>query len=170
MESRMSQIAGLLQPIAQDLQSANRHRYAWQMRGLEELVEAVSMAHYLRTQRLISPEEAQAAVPASIALTMNDYLFGVLDLFGELMRFATVHRGDVVLSGGGGTCVLRDLQELAVAFEALPRWHSKDWVNKLEAMRQSVTKVEELGYGLVVRGSERPSGWVPDGKEDEGLE
>ncbi|PHH85517.1 hypothetical protein CDD83_303 [Cordyceps sp. RAO-2017] len=167
--SRMAEIARLLQSVAPDLQSVNRHRYAWQMRGLEELTEALSLGHYLRHQRLITPAEAQAAVPAAIVLTAHDYLYGVFDLFGELMRFATVHRAAVLPAqddGAGCRPILRDMQELGCAFETLPHAPSKDYRSKMDAMRQSVRKVENLGYGLVVRGSERPSGWVPDLKDD----
>ncbi|RCI08066.1 hypothetical protein L249_7809 [Ophiocordyceps polyrhachis-furcata BCC 54312] len=182
VNSRTSQIATLLESVKADLQDENRDRYSWQMRGMEELVEALSLSHYLRTQKLISPAEAQAAVPADVSLTTRDYLFGVLDLFGELMRFATVHREAVLPAlhhhhDGDGESndeeshrrpVLRDLQELACTFEALPpASNPKDWYSKLEAMRQSVRKVEDLGYGLVVRGSERPSGWLPEAKDEE---
>ena len=40
----------------------------------------------------------------------------------------------------------------------------------MEVMRQSVEKVEGAVYGLVVRGSERPKGWVPDLSGDAGRE
>ena len=42
----------------------------------------------------------------------------------------------------------------------------KDLASKIEVMKQSVTKVENACYNVVVRGSERPDGWVMDGKED----
>lgn len=180
----MAEITKLLQPVAPDLQSINRHRYAWPLRCLEELVEALSMAHYLRHQRLITPSEAQAAVPAGIALTPHDYMYGIFDLFGELMRFATVQRAAVLptasavaaaatgavaapdVASDGKRPILRDMQELGCAFEMLPQVPSKDYRNKMDVMRQSVRKVEALGYGLVVRGSERPQGWVPDMKDE----
>ena len=38
----------------------------------------------------------------------------------------------------------------------------RDVEKKIEVMRQSVEKVEGAAYGLVVRGSERPKGWIPD--------
>lgn len=88
-------------------------------------------------------------------------MYGVLDLFGELMRFATVQRAEV-LAPPPRRALLRDMQELGCAFEALPHPPTKEFGCKMDAMRQSVRKVEALGYGLVVRGSERPSGWVPD--------
>ncbi|KJZ78134.1 hypothetical protein HIM_02172 [Hirsutella minnesotensis 3608] len=172
VSSRMAEITKLLQSIAADVQSVNRYRYAWSLRCLEELVEALSMAHYLRHQRLITPAEAQAAVPADILLTPHDYMYGIFDLFGELMRFSTVQRA-AVLPGAVGDApsdgkrpILRDIQELGCAFEMLPHIPSKDYWSKMEAMRQSVRKVENLGYGLVVRGSERPQNWVPDMKDE----
>ncbi|UNI23192.1 hypothetical protein JDV02_009026 [Purpureocillium takamizusanense] len=197
IDARRAEIARLLAPVVPDLQSLNRYRYAWQMRCLEELIEALSFEHYLRHQRLITPAEAAAAVPLAegaallspLALTPGDYMYGVFDLFGELMRFATVQRAQVIhapTDSGGATAaaaaaagddvqqgnkrtILRDIQELGCAFEMLPAVPTKDFRSKMDAMRQSVRKVENLGYGLVVRGSERPSGWVPDMK-DEGPE
>lgn len=172
MDTRMAEIAKLLQSIAPDLRSINRYRYTWPLRCLEELVEALSFAHYLRRQALITPAEAQAAVPADVQLTPHDYMYGVFDLFGELMRFATVQRGQVLAAASGGgdeegkRTILRDMQALGCAFEMLPEVPGKEFRNKMEVMRQSVRKVENLGYGLVVRGSERPSGWVPDMKDE----
>ncbi|KND90965.1 Translin-associated protein X [Tolypocladium ophioglossoides CBS 100239] len=168
MDTRMAEITTLLQSIAPDLQSINRHRYTWPLRCLEELVEALSFAHYLRRQTLITPAEAQAAVPAGIVLTPHDYMYGVFDLFGELMRFATVQRGEVLPANAedGRRTILRDIQALGCAFEMLPEVPGQEFRGKMEVMRQSVRKVENLGYGLVVRGSERPSGWVPDMKDE----
>ena len=175
MDTRLSDIAAMLSSIEPDLQSLHRHRYGAQLRCLEELVEALSFAHYLRHQTLLGPGAAQAAVPAvaAVALTPRDYLYGVFDLFGEMMRFATVttaQEGRLVGGGGGrgegGRHILADMQELGCAFEMLPDVPGREHRGKVEAMRQSVRKVERLGYGLVVRGSERPRGWLPDMKED----
>lgn len=137
------------------------------MRCLEELIEALSFAHYLRHQTLITPEEAQAAVPADISLTSHDYMYGVFDLFGELMRFATVTTAQTgELAGREGRSILADLQELGCAFAMLPAPPTKDFRGKMGVARESVKKVERLGYGLVVRGSERPKGWLPDMRDD----
>lgn len=150
------------------MQSINRYRYGYSLKCLEELVEALSFAHYLRHQKVITLEETQAATPADVVLTPHDYMFGLFDLFGELMRFATVttaQSGQLV--GDYDRNILSDIQELGCAFELLPQIPTKDFRNKMEVMRQSINKVEKLGYGLVVRGSERPKGWVPDMKDDD---
>ncbi|PTB40724.1 hypothetical protein M441DRAFT_141559 [Trichoderma asperellum CBS 433.97] len=168
IDTRLGEISKLLSGITADVQSINRYRYGFSLRCLEELVEALSFAHYLRHQTLITLEETQAAVPADIMLTPHDYMYGLFDLFGELMRFATVttaQTGELV--GDYERNISSDIQELGCAFEMLPQVPTKDFRSKMEVMRQSINKVEKLGYGLVVRGSERPKGWVPDMKDDD---
>jgi predicted translin family RNA/ssDNA-binding protein len=174
IDTRLAEISKLLVSIAPDLQSLNRHRYSGSLRCLEELIEALSFMHYLRNQTLITVDETQAAVPAEVAITHNDYMYGVFDLFGELMRFATVTTAQTGKLVGGREDdsdeerrnILADIHELGCAYEMLPDMPGKDYRSKMTAMRQSIRKVEMLGYGIVVRGSERPKGWVPDMRED----
>ena len=65
-----------------------------------------------------------------------------------------------------GDTILDDLRALRAMFEGLnvPRRHqmSKELPRKMDTMQVSVEKVERAAYGLQVRGSERPTGWVPD--------
>ncbi|KAM0329284.1 hypothetical protein ACHAQA_004589 [Verticillium albo-atrum] len=169
INARMAEIKDHLTPLESDLNPLNRHRYASTLRGLEELVEALSFAHYLQHQTLITPDETAAAVPAAIDLTEGDYLYGIFDLFGEMMRFATVttaQSGRLAGQNEGKRDILMDFHELSSAFEILPEIHDRTFRSKMEAMRQSVRKVEKLGYGIAIRGSERPKGWVPDMKDD----
>ena len=167
IDTRLEEISKLLNGIAPDLQGINRYRYTSPLRCLEEFVEAMSFAHYLRHQTLITPEELKDAMPADIPLTPHDYMYGIFDLFGEMMRFATVTTAQSgKLVGHEGRNILGDIQELGCSFEILPDVPGKDYRQKIGTMRQSVRKVEKLGYGLVVRGSERPKGWVPDMKDE----
>lgn len=167
MDTRLEEISKLLNTIVSDLQGINRYRYTSPLRCLEEFIEALSFAHYLRHQTLITPEESQAAMPADMLLTPHDYMYGIFDLFGEMMRFATVTTAQTgTLVGHEGRNILGDIQELGCSFEILPEVPTKDYRQKMQAMRQSVNKVEKLGYGLIVRGSERPKGWVPDMKDE----
>ncbi|KAK2033968.1 translin family protein [Colletotrichum zoysiae] len=165
--ARMEDIKKHLTAIESDIQGINRYRYAYSLRCLEELVEALSFVHYLRTQTLITREETAAAVPANVLITEHDYMYGLFDLFGEMMRFATVTTAQTgQLAGVEGRNILADIHELSSCFEILPEIPTKDFRGKIEVMRQSVRKVEKLGYGLAIRGTERPKGWVPDMKED----
>ncbi len=209
IDSRLAEISKLLATLAPEIQGINRYRYSRSLMCLEELVEALTFAHYLRTQTLIShadldpiveelarkgvttedevmadagddPEQAvptttqasTAAAPPTVSLTQDDYLYGVFDLTGEMMRFATTSTAlsGTMASGQAGEgddeprTIVQDMHELGSFFEMLPagRGNRFQWEKKLEVTRQSVQKVERLGYDRVVRGSERPKGWIPD--------
>lgn len=63
--------------------------------------------------------------------------------------------------------MLRDLRELRMQFEALDTSMGsgllgKEVGKKMGVMRTCVEKVETAVCGFIVRGSERPKGWVPD--------
>ncbi|KAK4153338.1 Translin family-domain-containing protein [Chaetomidium leptoderma] len=209
VDSRLVDISKLLAAIAPEIQGINRHRYARSLMCLEELVEALTFAHYLRTQTLIanaelspmvedlarkgatSPTEdevmadassssdekpvpraaADAPEPPTVALTQDDYLYGVFDLTGEMMRFATTSTALSGAMASGGQAgedeprtIVQDMHELGTLFEMLPvgSGNRSQWEKKLEVTRQSVQKVERLGYDRIIRGSERPKGWIPD--------
>ena len=111
LRPRLSQIHMLLASLATDLapDTPNYWRYHRQLSGaMQEFVEAVAFEHYLVTQRLISPAEAaQRLVPPGDALGSGgkdteitgldvrlmdgDYLLGIFDLVGEMMRWGITH-------------------------------------------------------------------------------
>ncbi|GAB1317354.1 hypothetical protein MFIFM68171_07564 [Madurella fahalii] len=204
VDSRLAEIAKLLATIAPEIQGINRYRYSRSLMCLEELVEALTFAHYLKTQTLIShdqlspiveelarqgaapedevmtdargtpatPEKPLQAETYKILLTQDDYLYGVFDLTGEMMRFATTSTALTGTMASGGTgdgddeprTIVQDMHELGSFFEMLPvvPGNRFAWEKKLEVTRQSVQKVERLGYDRIIRGSERPKGWIPD--------
>ena len=135
-------------------------------------MEAVSFQHYLETQRLISHEEAQAKIPGGIMLTEEDYLLGLFDLVGELMRFAiTSMATNGALPRGAvedvveGRDILSDLRQLRAGFEGLDG-AGRRVDKKMDVMRTCVEKVEGAVYGMIVRGRERPKGWIMDVGEE----
>ncbi len=115
-------------------------------------------------------EENEAAV---VTLTEYDFLLGVLDLSGEMMRFATTTaalNGELAGAPRSGRTIVADMQQLGSFFAMLPQPNhhgDKTWQVKMDTLRASVHKVENLGYGLRIRGSERPKGWMPDAGEGE---
>lgn len=135
-------------------------------------MEAVSFQHYLETQKLISYGEAQARIPGGIMLTEDDYVLGLFDLVGELMRFAitsmatngALPRG-AVDGGEEGRDILTDLRQLRASFEGLDG-AGRRADRKMDVMRTCVNKVEGAVYGMIVRGRERPKGWVMDVTEE----
>lgn len=194
----------MLTILGPEVQGINRYRYSHNMFCLDELLEALTFAHYLRTQTLLSYHDAVKEVEAlsrhvdqmdidagdppppdtsvglgsvhpTVLVTERNYLDGVFDLSGEMMRFATVTtalsgkmaaRDDSTAEDGPERTIVGDMQELSSFFETLPQQFDKTYRIKMSTLRQSVLKVEKLGYGLTVRGSERPAGWVPDTSDE----
>ena len=112
-------------------------------------------------------------------MTGDDYVLGIFDLVGELMRFAITAMattGSLPGSTGGDKArdILMDLRSLRTSFQALDTTScggtglGKDVEKKMEVMKTCVEKVETAVYGMIIRGRERPKGWVPDLVEDRG--
>jgi predicted translin family RNA/ssDNA-binding protein len=124
----------------------------------------------MRHHRLITFDEVRALIPSVIPLTADDYCGGVFDLTGELMKFAITTLAKDRSKGTKEFYILRDLREIRIAMTAIDPGKgtraARDWDKKSQVMRQSVEKVEAAVYGVVVRGKERPEGWV--GEPDEG--
>lgn len=167
--------------IAPDLIGINAWRYQRQISGgIQEYMEAISFQHYLRHQKLITLDEASKLLPEGIDLTGDDYILGIFDLVGELMRFAiTTMATTGSLAGSKATeesaeqrDILMDLRLLRTNFEALDTTSyggtglGKDVEKKMEVMKTCVEKVETAVYGMIIRGRERPKGWVPDLADD----
>ncbi|KAJ5212915.1 Translin C-terminal [Penicillium cf. viridicatum] len=183
-QTRFDQIRELFEAVVPEQLGINGWRYQRQISaGIQEFIEAISFDHYLRTQTLITHAECSARIPPQILVSEEDYLMGLYDLTGEMMRFAVLSLSSgnataiqttentaseseksTVASSQGGIVV--DLRAMRAGFEALsvpPRHYMfRDMVKKLDVMQNSVEKVERAAYGIVVRGSERPSGWTPD--------
>lgn len=162
----------LLEGLVPDLQSLNVNRYHPNISGgLQEFMEAVLFQHYLETQTLLSHEDASRRLPQGIRLTQEDYLLGLFDTTGELMRFAITYiatNGRLPASGTAediGSSILGDMQALRTGLEALDTRgirSLKDFDSKMKVTRASVEKVENGVYSMLVRGKERPKGWRPD--------
>ncbi|KAL4919063.1 Translin family-domain-containing protein [Aspergillus aurantiobrunneus] len=181
-ESRFSQINDLFVSAVPEIKGLNNYRYLRQLSpGIQEFIESLSFKHYLETQTIITLPEVTSHLPPEILVTEDDYVMGLFDLTGELMRFAVTslsagsHTGEEDESGQrlpklfpAQAGVVRDLREIRAEFEgvSIPRRHDynmfRDFGKKAEIMRNSVEKVERAAYGILVRGSERPAGWKPD--------
>ena len=169
--------------MKKDLETPNDYRYSRQCSpGCQELVEALAFSHYLQHQKLASPAELEALLPKGVNLNFADYLLGLCDLVGEMMRIAitcVATRGQ--LPGGAPTefgdagdhnhmrqTILEDVREIRVCFEMLnvngDLGQSLD--KKMDVLRTCVEKVESAAYSMTIRGQERPKGWIPDLNED----
>lgn len=191
-EQYHSTIATLFSSISRDLQGLNALRYARQISGgCQEYIEAASFQHYLTTATILSYDDAAAQMKAldaegpGVDLSPEDYILGIYDMTGELMKFAitamatsgslpAIKSEDATGPISGGTHtetqrnVLTDMRNLRAALESLDVGSgpfARDVDKKMDVMRSSVEKVETALYGLIVRGAERPKGWMPDTSE-----
>lgn len=149
--------------IAEELQGEDywRFRQAY-TNGMQEYIEAATFFFYCVKGELLSLEELNSSLSIlkdaggnSFEACLEDYLLGVADLTGELMRLA-------VSSVAGGqrevaTSVRDFLQLLHMAFCRLEKNGGREMSKKLSVMHQSLMKVEKATYMVHVRGSEYPS-------------
>jgi Translin family len=180
-EPMHSTIQSLFKSIEQDLEGLNAHRYQRQISGgTQEFMEAILFQHYLENEKIMTYDEAaRAIVPGNVHLTPDDYVLGLLDMTGELMRFAVTYLAtNGSLPGGaeegqqreaGGASILTDMQLLRSHLETVDASSSyglaREFESKLKTTRASVEKVEYAVYSMLVRGKERPKGWRPDAIE-----
>ncbi|TRY92568.1 hypothetical protein DNTS_029570 [Danionella cerebrum] len=142
--------------------------------GIQEYVEAVSFHHFIKHRSLISLEEINARLvfirdskgsdesPSVLTFQIpaSDFLLGIADLTGELMRMciSSVGNGDMdtpfQLSGF--------LREIHDGFALIGNTGPYEVSKKLHTLRQSLGKVEDACYTLRVRGSEIPTHMLAD--------
>jgi predicted translin family RNA/ssDNA-binding protein len=174
-----STIQNLFKSVEQDLQGINAYRYQRHISGgIQEYMEAVLFQHYLETEKVMTYDDASRAIPGNIKLTHDDYLLGLFDMTGELMRFAVTYLAtnsslpeaeDAEQREPRKSSILTDMQLLRSYLETIDASSScglvKDFELKLKTTRASVEKVEYGVYSMLVRGKERPKGWRPDAPE-----
>ncbi|KAF8527894.1 Translin [Hysterangium stoloniferum] len=98
---KLAEIGQLFEQMSIELQGENFWRYQKTVSpGLQEYIEALSFAQYLESKTLLSFQQVQdnlrspAGVPYfPLGVPYADYLLGISDLTGELMRFAITSIG-----------------------------------------------------------------------------
>lgn len=168
-EPMYATIKTLLTSVVHDLEGLHAERYQRQISGgIQEYMEAVLFQHYLEHGRLMTYEDAAKRLPDGIMLTVSDYVLGLFDTTGELMRFAITYMATNQKLPGidKGSNILTNLQDIRSALEMMDVSGSfqlgKEFDKKLTVTRSSVEKVEKGVYSMLVRGKERPPGWRPD--------
>ncbi|XP_048240860.1 translin-associated protein X-like [Haliotis rufescens] len=152
--------------------------------GLQEFIEAVTFYHYLHSGSLVSlqqiqdnltfappdPAAAQVADPLTapnvrrevtvrVHVPPLEYMLGVADLTGELMRLTinSVGAGDLQLPFK--VCAfMRRIHDAFLSYGNV----SRELNRKMSTLRQSLHKVENACYTIQVRGSEIPKHLIAD--------
>lgn len=149
--------------------------------GLQEFVEALTFYFYLKDGRLISlkeihehsalPEKVtadeqsevpsdEAGLPMSTLLTPIDYILGVADCTGELMRKCITSVGSGDLEEPFVLCNV--LQSIYDAFSIIGNLAGRDLFRKTQVLKSSLQKVENACYAIRVRGTETPKHMLAD--------
>jgi predicted translin family RNA/ssDNA-binding protein len=100
-----------------------------------------------------------------------DYILGVADLTGELMRKCINNLGSGDIEGCYQTCTF--VREIYSGFLGVSCTGFKEIARKLVTLRQSLSKMENACYTIHVRGSEIPKHMLADvisGTQDDFLE
>nr|XP_057914498.1 translin-associated protein X [Doryrhamphus excisus] len=144
--------------------------------GIQEYVEAASFHYYIRHRSLISLEEINAklvfmrgdqgsadtlgAQVLTFQVMPSDYLLGIADLTGELMRLciSSVGNGDIDTPFQ----LSQFLRQIHDGFSFIGNTGPYEVSKKLHTLRQSLGKVEDACYTLRVRGSEIPKHMLAD--------
>ncbi|KAL9246316.1 hypothetical protein vseg_019865 [Gypsophila vaccaria] len=138
----------------------------WKLRrayspGVQEYVEAATFCKFCRTGTLLNLDEINATFlplgdPSIEPLQINilDYLLGLADLTGELMRLAISRISDGEVEFAEKICgFVRDLHRHLTLL--VPHMDdSYDMKQKMDTMLQSVMKIENACFSVHVRGSE----------------
>ncbi|CDO70268.1 hypothetical protein BN946_scf184942.g68 [Trametes cinnabarina] len=155
---KLNEIQSLFARMREELAGDRFWRYQRNVSpGLQEYIEALSFAHYLEHKALISYDQVQSTLadPDGVPyfeLPLEDYLLGLADLTGELMRFAIAS-----IPRRGGRQKASDICSFVRAckadFEGLTPYF-KELRKKQTVTSQSLEKIEDATYAVVVRTSE----------------
>ncbi|XP_055473538.1 translin-associated protein X [Psammomys obesus] len=182
-ETKLDGVRQKILQVAQELSGEDMHQFHRAVTtGLQEYVEAVSFQHFIKARSLISVEEInrqltfttedsgadsntpssedQKLVTWSLKITPVDYLLGVADLTGELMRMCinSVGNGDIDTPFE----VSQFLRQVYDGFSFIGNTGPYEVSKKLYTLKQSLAKVENACYALKVRGSEIPKHMLAD--------
>ncbi|KAI6676921.1 hypothetical protein NL676_037717 [Syzygium grande] len=138
----------------------------WKLRrayspGIQEYVEAATLCRFCKSGTLLNLEEMNASLsslsnPSHEPLQINilDYILGLADLTGELMRLAIGRISDGELEFAKEICTfVREIhRELTLLVPHMDE--PLDMKTKMETMLQSVIKIENACFSVHVRGSE----------------
>ncbi|XP_028803485.1 translin-associated protein X isoform X2 [Neltuma alba] len=138
----------------------------WKLRrayspGIQEYVEAATFCNFCKNGSLLKLDEINSTLlplsdPSLEPLQINilDYLLGLADLTGELMRLAIGRISDGELEFAEKICrFVRDIyRDLTLVVPIMD--DSYDMKTKMDTMLQSVMKIENACFSVHVRGSE----------------
>ncbi|KAK7865198.1 hypothetical protein R5R35_003917 [Gryllus longicercus] len=151
--------------------------------GLQEFVEACTFYQYLKFKKLegwnclqqtlkfnIDENSKEGCVnetsakTCSVLMPPSEYVLGVADLTGELMRNCINCLGSGQFESCMETCAF--VKEIYNGFLSVGNSGPKEFSRKLFTLKQSLHKMENACYTICVRGSEIPQNRLVDVLQD----
>jgi predicted translin family RNA/ssDNA-binding protein len=132
--------------------------------GIQEFIESYTFWEYLQNKELSdwehvqerfkykSDEEGSVDEEISFALIPSEFILGLADLTGEVMRNCINSLGSGDTDNCFKTC--KFLQNIYSKYLTLTAVRSRDFSQKMTTMRASTLKCEHVCYNLMVRGTE----------------
>lgn len=102
----------------------------------------------------------------TVLVTLAEYILGIADFTGELMRLAINSVAAGKLDMPHKVCAM--LRSIGSGLDLLGNTVHRDLSNKVNVLRDSVRKVETACYSLHIRGSEMPQHMLPNLFHDAG--
>jgi len=152
---------GKIFELAKELQGSQDYwiyRYAFSP-GLQEYTEARCFLDFVTAQPL-SPlthinSEFNYPIAPGFAIDLQSFLLGILDLPGEVTRFAinAVGRGMPKVAIQSSNF----LQQMLALFREVPLYRNREVESKLRVLEQSADKLQRACYSIAIRGQEYPA-------------
>ncbi|EGD75813.1 translin associated factor X [Salpingoeca rosetta] len=145
---KLASIHATIRAIAKELDGTDpaMHHRAYSP-GMQEYIEAITFMAYIKDGSLPSPEDIAALIfdgagddDPRMAIVSTDYILGIADLTGELMRLCINNATDNTIPFQ--ICErMRDIYEGFLSIS--PKMRMKDFEKKMEVMGNSLRKVEK---------------------------
>ncbi|KAK9896906.1 Translin [Cystobasidium minutum MCA 4210] len=155
-EPKLKDLANLFGTLQADLEGERYWRYQRQISpGIQEYIEAATFMHFLSTHyTLMTLEQLQQGV--SLPVTTEDFLLGIADLTGEVMRYginSVGKSGDPNDLASNSKAMAEFVRECIAGLDPLaPKVRSM--YDKIRVSQASLRKLEATSYALIVRGAE----------------
>lgn len=172
--------------IAKELKGRDLHQYMRAFSaGVQEFIEAYTFLEYLKDLELsdweqvqkrfkFSDGEGENAENYSFRLIPSEFILGLADLTGEVMRNCINSLGSGDTDNCFKTCkFLQNIYSKYLTISSVQN-RGRDFTQKISTMRASTLKCEHVCYNLMVRGTEGSKlvsfdATSPDDDGDEGF-
>ncbi|KAI9208080.1 Translin family-domain-containing protein [Polychytrium aggregatum] len=157
--AKKAEIVQLFRQVSRDLKGQDYYRHRRSIGpGCEEYIEAISFLHFLQNGTIVTKsgldtDFSEADGTLFFSFTYEEYVLGLADLSGELMRYAI----NIVAKGQSDKAqeICDLLRSLKTEYEIIDL---PEATKKVEVMAASLDKVENACYRVKVRGTEFPQG------------